>query len=107
MLSNEALQGYSKYTKNEIDHVQYKIGDTYFETGIDRIESLPGNQLSVWMVFNPPDRQKVIISEVRLIDTGGRVFLTQAENLVIDAVQEGAIYNILFAFKEVEADAAS
>lgn len=107
MLSNEALQGYSKYTKNEIDHARYKIGNSYFEAVIDRIEYLEGNQLSVWMVFNPPNGEKVTITEVQLIDTGGKVFLTQAEKLVIDAAQEGAIYNIIFSFKEVEADAAS
>lgn len=107
MLSNDALQGYNKYTKNEIDHARYKIGNSYFETTIERIEYLEENQLSVWIVFNPTDTKEVTVTEVQLINTGGKVFLAQDENLVIDAVQEGAIYNIIFSFKEVEADAAS
>lgn len=107
MLTNDALTGYTKYTKNEIDHARYKIGGTFYDAVIDRIEHPAADQLSVWMVFNPPEGQKVTITEVQLINTGGKVFLTHTENLVIDAAQEGAIYNIIFSFKEVEANAAS
>lgn len=107
MLSDDALKGYSKYTKNEIAYARYKIGSNYYDTAIDRQEYVDPNQLSVWMVFNPPERKKVTITEVQLIATGGKIFLKQEENLLIDAAQEGALYNFIFKFKEVEASATA
>lgn len=107
MLTEDALKGYSRYTKNEISHARYKAGGTYYEVPIDEMEITESNQLSVWITCDRPEGEKVTISEVQLIDTGGKVFLKQPENMILDTAQEGGIFNILFTFKEVEADAAS
>ena len=104
MLSDKALRGYAAYTKREIAYARYKVGGTYYETSADRYEfpdDAPGT-LNVWLVFNPPGGIKATITEVQLFDTGGTLFLSEAESITVDAAQEGVLYMVTFKFKEVE-----
>ncbi|MFL2132997.1 hypothetical protein [Desemzia sp. FAM 23990] len=98
MLTDVALKNYCEYTKRIVSSAQYKIGSTYYEAGIDRIEQTENDTISVFLVINPPFSDDVTVKEVRLFDTGGDVWFKQEENISVKAYQEGVLYKFSFKF---------
>ncbi|MCI3027677.1 hypothetical protein LMF32_00815 [Desemzia sp. C1] len=98
MLTDAALKSYCEYTKRIISSAKYKVGATYYDAGIDRIEQTAGDTISIFLVINPPFSGDVTVSEVRLYDTGGEIWFRQAENISVKAYQEGVLYKFSFKF---------
>lgn len=101
MLEADAFQGYREYTKKTIAYAKYKIGSTYYNADIDRIEVTEGtSKMTVYLIINPPHTSKVTISEICLYDTGNKLFLRKTEAIELNPLQEGTLYLFKFDFKE-------
>lgn len=98
MLTGNALKNYRDYTKRIISKATYKIGGTYYDAVIDRIEEISDDTISVFLVINPPFSSDVTVSEVRIFDTGNELWFTQTENISVKAYQEGVLYKFSFKF---------
>ena len=98
MLTNKALANYCDYTKRIISKAQYKIGSTYYDAPIDRIEQTASDTISIFLVINPPFESDVTVTDVRIFDTGGDVWFDQKENISVKAYQEGVLYKFSFKF---------
>ena len=98
MLTPRALSDYRDYTRRIISKATYKIGSTYYDAVIDRVETTSSDTLSVFLIINPPFSTDVTVAEVRLYDTGNEVWFSQTEKISVKAYQEGVLYKFSFKF---------
>ncbi len=100
MLTDIALKAYKDYTKWELSYARYKVGSSYIDIPIDRVEMIGDKALKVYLVINNHRHSTITVSEIQLINTDNEVFCQFEENIVINANEEGYLYVVKFKFKE-------
>lgn len=98
MLTNTALNQYLDFTSRIISRATYTIGSTEYPAKVDRIEQSGSNVLDVYLVIDPDQNSNVVIKNVKIYDTGNKVFFEQPESISLSAYQEGILYKFQFKF---------
>jgi hypothetical protein len=101
-LTEEAIEGYKKYTENVIKSADIKIGETYYPTTIHKKERLENGSVAIYLLIDHTIEGDVTISEVRLFDIDDKIWLVKPENIIRKAMQEGVLYRFTIDIKENE-----
>ena len=100
MLTKAAIQGYKEYTKRTVAFAQYKIGSTYYKTGIESVKLLDDGLVEVTFKIELKSGSGTV-TEVQLYDTGGNLWLSKTESLKLADVSEGFYYAVQIDIEEV------
>lgn len=98
MLTQNAITGFIKHTRNTIHSAQYRVGSIYHKAPIDRVEQTGVDEISIFLVINPELATSSTITEVRFLGVDGQVWFSQTENITVKAFQEGVLYKFSFKF---------
>lgn len=100
MLTSNAIDGFKKYTQNNIGFAKFKVGSTYYQVDIHKKEVLSDGRLAVYVLIDDKIPGDITISEIQLYDIDSKLWLTKTENISKKAVQEGILYRFTFEFEE-------
>ena len=100
MLTAAAIRGFKEHTRVDIDRATYKVGGTYHDAKILSKDYMGDGRLAVKILIEPPETGTVTVSEIRLYDTSGNIWLQKTENVVKEDVTAGILYRFTFDFKE-------
>ncbi|EYE88258.1 hypothetical protein Q428_08645 [Fervidicella metallireducens AeB] len=100
MLTSNAIDGFKKYTQNNIAFAKFKVGSTYYQVDIHKKEVLSDGRLAVYVLIDDKIPGDITISEIQLYDIDSKLWLTKTENISKKAVQEGILYRFTFEFEE-------
>lgn len=100
LLTQSAIAGYVEYTKRTLTYAKYKVGSTYYQTEITRIDVQNDNQIVVEFMIDHTINGDITISEVQLFDTNNEVWLKKSENILRKQMVEGILYRITITITE-------
>lgn len=101
MLTSNAIEGFKKYTQNNVAYAKFKVGGTYYKVDIHKKEMLSDGRVAIYLLIDDNIPGDITISEIQLYDTDSNLWLTKAENITKKAVQEGILYRFTFKFNEI------
>lgn len=102
ILTESALEGYRVYTETTIAKTaRFRLTTGGFiDVPVQSITRLPDNRVAVTLDISPEASGKVTIAEVQLLDWYGRVWATTKEQVTIENVQEGVLWQFTFNIVE-------
>ena len=100
MLTSTALAGYRNYTKRIVAYAKYKIGSTYYKTGIESVKVLSSGIVEISFMIEL-DSGSGTVTEVQLYNTDNELWLSKTESLKLSDVSEGFLYVVQLDIKEV------
>ena len=102
ILSETALEGYRVYTETTISHkARYRLTTgSWIETNVDSLRRAPDNRILVDVDVSPGASGTVTVAEVQLLDYNGRPWATTTEQVTIENLQEGILWE--FSFNIIE-----
>lgn len=102
ILTETALEGYRKYTEITIARTaRYRLTTgSWVEVPVQSIRRASDNRVLIDVDVNPDASGKVTIAEVQLLDYYGRVWAATKEQVTVENLQEGVLWE--FALRVIE-----
>ena len=102
ILTDTALEGYRKYTETTISRTaRYKLTTgSWVEVPVQSLRRSEDNRILVDVDVSPDAAGKVTIAEVQLLDYFGRVWASTKEQVTVENLQEGVLWE--FALNIIE-----
>lgn len=101
MLTADALMGFKEHVKKTVAYAQYKVGNTYYKTAVTDIYVDGSGRVAVEFTIDHTVSGDITVTEVRLYNTSGKLWLSKAENISRKNSQEGIFYRFTIDITEV------
>lgn len=99
-LQSAALAGYQKHTKKTVSYAKYKIGNTWYTTGIESIKVLSGGIVEIAFMIELNSGSGTV-NTVQLYNTDNELWWAASESLKLSDVSEGFLYVVQIQIEEV------
>lgn len=102
ILTDTAMEGYRTYTETTISHkARYRLTTgSWVETNVESLRRAPDGRILVDVDVSPGAADSVTVAEVQLLDYYGRPWAKTTEQVTIENLQEGILWE--FSFNIIE-----
>lgn len=102
MLTENAIEGYKKYTERTVSYARYQIDGEWHNANISRNERMADGRVAIYIPIIPQTQDEVTITGVELYDKTNKLWAKKDESIKIESVQEGCLYRFTFDLHEEE-----
>jgi hypothetical protein len=102
MLTAQAIEDFKEFLENNIAYAMVTVNGTASKKTIYRKERLADGRVAVYINITPQLQTTATIQRVQLYNQDQQLWADKTENIVLSAVQEGALYRFVFQITEQE-----
>lgn len=100
MLTTAALTGFKEHVKRTVAYAQYKVGSTYYRTEITKVYINSEGKVAIEFQVDHTLSGNITVTELRIYNTAGELWLSVSDNTTRKARQEGIFYRFAIDIKE-------